>query len=103
MKYRTLLHRACLYFSQWSNKGYSIFIGLGREVRIARLALHMYGNVLLKSSTQGIIVNMDKVSDVAFSVCKWNEMLKLIVRFEEKVYPNDMNIINKMKKGYIVR
>lgn len=59
MRCKTLLNSYYLYFSGWSKKGYSIFAGLGHEVRISRLALHMYGNVLLKSMSNGIIVNTD--------------------------------------------
>lgn len=54
---RITLQRCCLYFSSWSKKGYSIFCSIGREVRISRLALSMYENILLKSSHNGVIVN----------------------------------------------
>lgn len=54
---RIKLKRCCLYFSNWSKKGYSIFCSIGREVRISRLALSMYENILLKSSGNGVIVN----------------------------------------------
>ncbi len=54
---RITLQRCCLYFSGWSKKGYSIFCSIGREVRISRLALSMYENILLKSSRNGVIVN----------------------------------------------
>lgn len=54
----------CLYFSCWSKKGYSIFAGLGREIRISRLATSMYENVLLKSALHGLIINTDSTSEV---------------------------------------
>lgn len=54
---RITLQRCCLYFFSWSQKGYSIFCSIGREVRISRLALSMYENILLKSSHNGVIVN----------------------------------------------
>lgn len=56
---RITLQRCCLYFSSWSKKGYSIFCSIGCEVRISRLALSMYENILLKSSRNGVIVNTD--------------------------------------------
>lgn len=53
-------NRYTLFFSGWSKKGYAIFAGLGREVRIARLSVHMYKNILLKAIGNGIIINTDK-------------------------------------------
>lgn len=61
---RTTLQRGCLYFSSWSKKGYSIFCSIGREVRISRLALSMYENILLKSSRNGVIVNTDRTAEL---------------------------------------
>ena len=37
-----------------------MFAGLGREVKISPLAIHMYKNVLLKAIRHGVIVNLDK-------------------------------------------
>lgn len=59
-----------IYFSRWSKKGYAVFASLGKEVKISRLALHMYGNVLLKSSANGVIVNIDREADY---YPKWRE------------------------------
>ena len=60
MKCRNLYYNVLLHFSHWSKKGYAVFAGLGREVKISRLAIHMYKNVLLKASRHGVIVNLDK-------------------------------------------
>lgn len=64
MKYQELIHQRCLYFSRWSKKGYSIFAGLGHEVRISHLALHMYEKVLLKSASNGVIVSTDRTVEI---------------------------------------
>lgn len=71
MKRRILFKRCCLYFSAWSRKGYAVFAGLGKEVRISPLALHICGAALLKSALKGVIVNRDNESEMAVAVaCK---------------------------------
>ncbi len=64
MTHRLALRKHYLHFSCWSKKGYAVFAGLGREVKISRLALHMYKNVLLKAIRNGVIVNLDSVADL---------------------------------------
>lgn len=101
MKYELLIQNGCLYFSGWSKKGYSIFAGLGREVRISRLALHMYGNVLLKSSSNGVIINTDSIADFYMDLIKFiyvREIIGCTARGE--VRPVEANIF-KRRKGYI--
>lgn len=93
MKYREVIHRQCLIFSCWSKKGYSIFAGLGREIRIARLALHMYDSVLLKSASNGVIVNTDCMTDVAFRVKLWNNILKITGSPKGEVCPDGYRIV----------
>lgn len=98
MKSQILKQRYCLYFSGWNKKGYSIFIGLGREVRISRLALHMYKNVLLKSSGNGVIVNTDKTAILNIEPIEsfyTNQIISSIIRGE--VCPD---VTGKIKKIY---
>ncbi len=57
MRTNAYLSRKILYFSQWSGKGYAVFAGLGRQVQIAFLALHICLLALLKSARKGVIVN----------------------------------------------
>ncbi len=64
MTHRLAFTKHYLHFSCWSKKGYAVFAGLGREVKISRLALHMYKNVLLKAIGNGVIVNFDRVAEV---------------------------------------
>lgn len=47
-------NRIC--FSQWSRKGFAVFLALGREVSISMLAIHICQCALLKSARKGIIV-----------------------------------------------
>lgn len=63
MKCTYLIKHCCLHFSGWSKKGYAIFCSLGHEIHISRLALHMYETVLLKSSSSGILINLDTVTE----------------------------------------
>ncbi|MDL2251810.1 hypothetical protein LJC12_03060 [Odoribacter sp. OttesenSCG-928-J03] len=63
MKYNGPIHRRKAYFSKWKNAGYAIFAGLGREILISVLSVHMFKNILLKSSKKGLIVNDDKSMD----------------------------------------
>lgn len=80
------LHR-CIYFSAWSQKGYAIFAGFGKEVRISPLSLYMFGMVLLKSALKGIIVNTDKVAEmVGLSLLK-EEMEACMWRSKGEVCP----------------
>lgn len=72
-------------------------------MRISRLALHMYENVLLKSSSKGVIINTDQVADVL--ICK----MPLIVSREmtettgEEVCPAALYKIDENKKGIYCR
>ena len=51
------IRRHLLSFSRWSRKGYAIFASLGKEVRIAGLAIHICEKALEKSSRKGVIVS----------------------------------------------
>lgn len=93
MTHQLAFTKRYLHFSCWSKKGYAVFAGLGREVKIARLALHMYKNVLLKASRNGVIINMDRVAE-------WIPMIVLAVkecqinaRSKGDVYPVATEII----------
>lgn len=87
MKGKEFINRNCLYFSSWSKKGYSIFIGLGREVHISRLALSMYKNVLLKSVPHGVIVNTDREAENVIRMILLNVLWKITEIFEGEVCP----------------
>lgn len=103
MKYTEVMRRYFLYFSSWKKKGYSIFAGLGREVRISRLSIHMYGNVLLKSASKGVIINMDKVEDILLicpAISKEN-LLSFIVKQRREVCLSEINAMYNIRKGYI--
>lgn len=100
MKYNEVIGRIFLYFSAWSKKGYSIFVSLGREVKIARLSLHMYSSVLLKASAKGVIINTDHISKVVLPTLKKEIKEALIGRAEGEMYPN-MNNLSVTFKGYI--
>ncbi len=88
MKRNEVIDRIYLYFSSWSKKGYAIFASLGQEVRISRLALHMYVTVMLKSSIKGLLVNMDQVTKmiVSFMELKVNKWIRW--RVEGEVCPD---------------
>lgn len=92
MKYREVIHRKCLIFSCWSKKGYSIFAGLGREIRIARLALHMYDSVLLKSASNGVIINTDRMPEEVFRMKLWNNILEMTGSHKGEVCPDGCRI-----------
>ena len=94
MLYNELISNKYLYFSRWSNKGYSIFASLGREVKISCLALHMYENSFLKSSTKGLIVNTDKVVDIVLATIGMDAKEESIARIEGRVYPNGNRVFN---------
>ena len=96
MKYKILLKKCCLYFSCWSKKGYSIFVGLGREVHISRLALHMYKSVLLKSTGNGVIVNTDHAADWEMMLLDPVYMWKIMgISLKGEVYPVVFNRIKE--------
>lgn len=81
-------NRILLYFSHWSKKGYSIFVSLGREVKITRLSIHMYATILLKSFGRGgVIVNTAHVSEFVFSQLKKEAEEGMLNRFMGEVYP----------------
>lgn len=92
MKYSEVIHRQCLIFSCWSKKGYSIFAGLGREIRIARLALHMYDSVLLKSASNGVIINADHKTDDVVRVKLWDQILEMTGSHKGEVCPDGYQI-----------
>lgn len=103
MKYTEIMRRYFLYFSSWKKKGYSIFAGLGREVRISRLSIHMYGNVLLKSASKGVIINIDKVEDIVLicpAVSKGN-LLDFIVKQRKEAGLSEIIAMYNIRKGYI--
>lgn len=50
-------------FSQWSRKGYAVFAGLGKRIRISSLALHVCQCALLKSAEKGVIVSDEQCAD----------------------------------------
>lgn len=85
MKFRMASGRECLHFSCWSKKGYAVFAGLGREVKISRLALHMYGNVLLKAAENGVIVNTDREAEVVPVTASPEYLLESIVENKGEV------------------
>lgn len=101
MKYKEFITHACLYFSHWSNKGYSIFIGLGREVRIARLSVDMYGSVLLKSAPKGVIVNTDGTAEVVEPVVLPENIRYIQVIYKGEVCPDESDKSSEIRKGYI--
>ncbi|MDE7374238.1 MAG: hypothetical protein K2M86_02765 [Odoribacter sp.] len=100
MRHYEAHRRISLYFSRWSRKGYAVFSSLGRQIKIARLALRMYATVLLKSAGKGVIINTDHVLQVFFTVLK-REMLEAVCgKTRRIVYPgvNDFWINGK---GYV--
>lgn len=84
---RITFQRYCLYFSSWSKKGYSIFCSIGREVRISRLALSMYENILLKSSRNGVIVNTDQTTEQYLVLLELCNMRKTTGQIRGEVCP----------------
>ncbi len=102
MKRNEVIDRIYLYFSSWSKKGYAIFASLGQEIRISRLALHMYVTVMLKSSIKGLLVNMDQVTKVivSFMELKVNKWIRW--RVEGEVCP-DANPIFIIWKDILLR
>lgn len=100
MKYHEMTDRIFLYFSHWSRKGYSVFVSLGHEVKIARLPLHMYAVVQLKSSAKEVIVSMDYVSEVIGAVMEKRLQVVFSGKTEGEVYP-DRNRMSVNYGGYI--
>lgn len=100
MKFSHFFHnRICLYFSCWNKKGYSIFASLGRDICISRLALHMYENVLLKSSAHGVIINTDSVADLIPWKPQLLDLEENCGRIEGEVRPDYFVYIQFIKKG----
>ncbi len=91
----------CLYFSCWSKKGYSIFAGLGREIRISRLATSMYENVLLKSALHGLIINTDSTSEVIPLLVQIVASRKFDGKNKGEVCANYSSINKIYQKGYM--
>lgn len=87
MAYKVFIRQCCIYFSGWSKKGYSIFSGLKYEVRISHLALHMYNNILLKSSSNGVIVNMDATAEEGTEAVELCHIPVNAGRIRGEVYP----------------
>lgn len=56
-----------VFFSCWSRKGFALFAAMGKQVRINRLAIHMYKNVLLSSARHGVIINFSKVAEFFYN------------------------------------
>lgn len=100
MKSGNIKERQYLYFSSWSKKGYSIFISLGREVRISRLSLHMYGSVLLKSSAKGLIINTAEISDYVELPLENGEEKRVIRTVEGEICPDSSKIQNLSERIY---
>lgn len=100
MKRKLFLNRHCLYFSHWSKKGYSIFAGLGCEVRISQLAIHMYENVLLKAASNGVIINEDQKAEITTKLMYLQQSL-LLNLWMGRVCPDGFNDVFQDKKGYI--
>ena len=101
MKYRIFTTHDCLYFSHWSNKGYSIFIGLGREVRIAHLSVDMYESVLLKSAPKGVIVNTDGTAEMVEPVVFPEDIRPIRMNHKGEVCPDESDNSSETRKGYI--
>lgn len=101
MSSRKNIHQNCLHFSCWSKKGYSIFAGLGREVRISRLATSMYENVLLKSASHGVIINTDASSEAILLAVWTRECEEFDSRRRGEVCPDDSSI-NKPKRDILL-
>lgn len=98
MKYTNILNQEYLYFSAWCKKGYSIFCSLGREVKIARLAIHMYQSVLLKCSLKGlIIVNTDHTIPLFLLLTELSGGEEVIKLAQGEVCPDRSNIIQQRK------
>lgn len=87
MRYKSFIRNCCIFFSGWSKKGYSIFNGLGCEVRISRLAVHMYKNILLKSSSNGVIVNVDCTAEPDVEFLKLYCIPGIAICIRGGVYP----------------
>lgn len=65
MKITVNIKKGKVTFSRWCGKGYAIFAALGKQVRIAGLAIHICEAALLKSACKGIIVSdMQSVLDL---------------------------------------
>ncbi|NCE71474.1 hypothetical protein D1136_00930 [Odoribacter sp. Z80] len=90
MKEHSYLSHHYLYFSRWTRKGYSIFAGLGREVRIARLTVGMYRKVLLKSASHGVVINTDKISEAEMQIRQNDLFQKMAVNLKGEVCPDKM-------------
>lgn len=93
MTHRLVFTKRYLHFSCWSKKGYAVFAGLGQEVKIARLALHMYKNVLLKASRNGVIVNLDRVSEVVPRIAETVKECQINARNKGELCPVAMGSI----------
>ena len=90
MKEHSYLSHHYLYFSRWTRKGYSIFAGLGREVRIARLTVGMYRKVLLKSASHGVVINTVMISDGDMQIRQNDLFQKMAVNLKGEVCPDKM-------------
>lgn len=94
-----------LYFSCWCRKGYAVFAALGREVRIAGLAIHVCESALLKSGRKGIIVDTAECSLRAdyslidFQECFYGQQMKSTGNGKEELCPDFFGgIIRKIRK-----
>lgn len=103
MRFGTITKQKYLYFSSWSKKGYSIFISLGREVRISRLSLHMYGSVLLKSSAKGLIVSTAEISDYVELPLETESGKRVIRNAEGEICPDNNKIQDLSERIYCLQ
>lgn len=60
MNNRVQQKRNLIYFGCWSRKSFALFAAIGKEVKIAALAIGMCQCAFLKSALNGSIVNHDQ-------------------------------------------
>lgn len=65
MRYSIKNNAKVVSFSQLSKKGYAIFAGINKLVKIARLAIHICNLALLKASKNGVLINDSKTTNLA--------------------------------------
>jgi len=65
MRYSIKNSARVISFSQLSKKGYAIFAGISKLVKIVRIAIHICNLALLKASKNGVLVNDSKTTNLA--------------------------------------
>jgi len=65
MRYSIKNSARVISFSQLSKKGYAIFAGISKLVKIGRIAIHICNLALLKASKNGLLVNDSKNTNLA--------------------------------------